>query len=65
MGGHTAATVNLTSFQSVILSRVYAERDMTKMAKINWVKRRGRPHEVTPRAGWIARTIMMMCVLMR
>jgi len=35
MGELTAATVNRTSFQPVILSRVYAERDMTKMAKIN------------------------------
>ena len=50
--GGTAATVKRTSLHPVILERVYAERDMTRTAKTNWITRRGRPHEVLPIVGW-------------
>jgi hypothetical protein len=50
--GSTAATVKRTSLHPVILERVYAERDMTRTAKMNWMTRRGRPHEVLPIVGW-------------
>jgi hypothetical protein len=56
-GSNTAATVNLTSLHPVIFERVYAERDMTKTAKMNWITRRGRPHEVLPMVGWTAISI--------
>lgn len=56
-GEVTAATVKRTSLHPVILERVYADRDMTRTAKMNWKTRRGSPHEVLPMVGWTVDTI--------